>query len=160
LSLPVLSQGTLTLSNGQSVTIQGTVLSDPAAGASGATINVPQSQGLTLTLYNSGTLTGTTFNVGAGTSVDLNGGTHIEVNGAGTGAPECVRQLGRRPALPATSPHKPIVIFGAGFLLGITGSSPASRFQAASRSVISAGATLLQFVCLPQILVVRTAPSR
>ena len=48
----------------------------PAAGTSGATINVPQSQGLILTLQNSGTLTGTTFNVGQGTTVDLTGGTY------------------------------------------------------------------------------------
>jgi hypothetical protein len=34
----------------------------PAAGTSGATINVPQSPGLTLILQNSGTLTGTTIN--------------------------------------------------------------------------------------------------
>ena len=48
----------------------------PAAGTSGATINVPQSQGLILTLQNSGTLMGMTFNVGQGTTVDLTGGTY------------------------------------------------------------------------------------
>jgi RHS repeat-associated protein len=88
LSLPALAQGTLPLSNGQTVTIQGTVVSVPAAGASGASINVPQSQGLTLTLQNSGTLTGTSFNVGPGTTVDLTGGTYTGATtfDVGTGA--------------------------------------------------------------------------
>ena len=76
LSLPAFAQGNLPLSNGQSVTIQGTLVSMPAAGTSGATINVPQSQGLILTLQNRGTLMGMTFDVGQGTTVDLTGGTY------------------------------------------------------------------------------------
>jgi RHS repeat-associated protein len=77
LSFPVLTKGNLTLSNGQSVTIQGTVVSMPKDGASGVTINAPQSQGLTITLQNNGTFSGgTTFNVGAGTTVVLQGGTY------------------------------------------------------------------------------------
>ena len=67
ISLPVLTAGNITLSNGQSLTIQGTLVSMPAAGAAGATINVPQSQSLVITFQNSGTFTGgTTFNVGKG----------------------------------------------------------------------------------------------
>jgi len=76
LSLPMLVQGNLPLSSGESVTIRGTLVSDPAAGVSGATINVPQMQGFTLTLLNTGALTGTTFNVSPGTTVVLGGGTY------------------------------------------------------------------------------------
>ena len=76
LSLPAVAQGTLPLSNGQSVTVRGTLVSVPAAGTADATINVPQSSGLTLTMQNSGTLTATTFNVGQGTTLDLTGGTY------------------------------------------------------------------------------------
>ncbi len=77
LFLPVLTQGNVPLSNGTSATIQGTLVSLPADGTSGAVINVPSSQGLTVTLQNSGTLTGTTVNVGGGSTVILGGGTYI-----------------------------------------------------------------------------------
>ncbi len=78
LSLPALAQGELPLSNGQGVSIQGKLVSMPASGTSGGTINVPATQGLTIVLQNSGTLTGnTTLNVGQGTTVDLTGGIFI-----------------------------------------------------------------------------------
>ncbi|HVX13045.1 MAG TPA: DUF4214 domain-containing protein [Pirellulales bacterium] len=78
LVFPALTQGSLTLANGTSVTVQGTLISMPAKGASGAVINFPASQSLTFTLDNMGTLSGgTTFNVGAGTAVALNGGTYL-----------------------------------------------------------------------------------
>jgi hypothetical protein len=73
----VLTKGNVTFSNGMSVTIQGTLVSMPEAGTSGATINVPQSQGLTMILDNSGTLTGTTINVGQGSNVVLARGTYL-----------------------------------------------------------------------------------
>ncbi len=77
LSLPVLTAGNIPITNGTSVTIGGTLVSLPAAGTLGATINAPQSTSLTVTLQNSGTLTGTTVNVGQGTTVALAGGTYI-----------------------------------------------------------------------------------
>ena len=84
LSLPVLTEGNITLSNtataGTSVTIDGTPVVMPADGTSGATINVPSSSGLTVTLEDSGTAGGldsTTFNVGQGSTVVLSEGTYI-----------------------------------------------------------------------------------
>ncbi|HQU46368.1 MAG TPA: hypothetical protein PK867_26410, partial [Pirellulales bacterium] len=77
LVLPVLTTGDVTITDGASVTIQGTAVSLPADGTSGATINVPQTTGLTITLKNTGTLTGTTFNVGQGSNVVLYGGTYL-----------------------------------------------------------------------------------
>jgi RHS repeat-associated protein len=71
LSFPVLTAGNLTLSNGQSVTIQGTIVSVPAPGAAGAVINVPPSQGLTITMEDNGSLSGATFNVGTGSNLEL-----------------------------------------------------------------------------------------
>ena len=53
------------------------LVSLPAAGTSGATISVPASSGLTVNLDNSGTLTGTTFDVGNGTGIELAGGTYV-----------------------------------------------------------------------------------
>ncbi|HBI43673.1 MAG TPA: hypothetical protein DDY78_12610 [Planctomycetales bacterium] len=76
LSLPVLAQGNITLTNGTSVTVRGALVSMPAAGTSGATINVPGFAGVIFTLDNSGILTGSTVNVGAGATVDLSGGTY------------------------------------------------------------------------------------
>ncbi len=76
LSLPVLAEGGIPLTSGTSVTIRGVLVSIPATGTSGATINFPQSPGLTLTVQNSGTLSGTTFDVGQGMSVVLAGGTY------------------------------------------------------------------------------------
>jgi len=86
LILPVLTQGNITLSNGTSATIQGTLVNLPASGTVGATITVPQSSGLTVTLPNSGTLTGTTFDVGAGSGLVLSGGTYAgTLTGVGGG---------------------------------------------------------------------------
>jgi RHS repeat-associated protein len=76
LILPVLTEGNITISNGMSVTIQGTVVSLPAAGTSDARVNVPQTQGLSVFLQNSGVLTSTMINVGQGTTVMLPGGTY------------------------------------------------------------------------------------
>ena len=76
LNLPVLEQGNITLAAGTSVTIQGVVVSLPASGTSGSTVTLPQSSGLTITLDNNGTLTGTTFDVGQGSSLVLSGGTY------------------------------------------------------------------------------------
>lgn len=88
LSLPLVTAGTIPLSNGQGVEIQGTLVSVPAAGSAGAVINVPQSQGLTLILQNSGTFTQTTFNVGPGTIVELASGKYVggDVFNVGAGA--------------------------------------------------------------------------
>jgi YD repeat-containing protein len=77
LNLPVLTTGNIVLGNGTSVTIQGAVVAMPADKTSGATINIPTSKGLTVTLQNSGTLTDTTINVGSGTNVVLAGGTYL-----------------------------------------------------------------------------------
>ena len=78
LTLPVLTQGHLTLNNGSSITVQGTLISLPAGDASGVVVNVPASQALTVTLSNLKTFSGgTTFNVGAGSGVVLNGGTYL-----------------------------------------------------------------------------------
>ena len=84
----MLTEGNITLSNGTSVTIQTTLVSMPADGTAGATINVPSSSGLTVTLKDSDTsgLTGsgnglmdTTFNVGQGSNVVLAGGTYTGI---------------------------------------------------------------------------------
>ncbi len=78
LTLPVLTQGNLTLNNGASITVQGTVVSLPASDVSGAVINVPASQALTVTLNNVRTFSGgSTFNIGAGSTVMLTGGTYL-----------------------------------------------------------------------------------
>jgi RHS repeat-associated protein len=76
LNLTALTQGNITLTSGPIVTVEGAQLSLPADGTSGATINVPQSQGLNISFQNSGTLSATTFNVGPGTTIDLAGGTY------------------------------------------------------------------------------------
>ena len=80
----MLTEGNITLSNtataGTSVTIDGTPVVMPADGTSGATINVPSSSGLTVTLEDTGTAGGldsTTFNVGQGSTVVLSEGTYI-----------------------------------------------------------------------------------
>lgn len=77
-TLPVLTQGNVTLTNGTSATVQGTPISLPTNGASGATFNVPSSTSLTITLQNMATFSGgTVFNVGAGSGVVLAGGTYL-----------------------------------------------------------------------------------
>lgn len=73
LSFPVLTQGNLTLSDGASVTIQGVLVGLPASGANNATINIPASQGLSITIDASGSVTGVMVNVGAGSTLVLNG---------------------------------------------------------------------------------------
>jgi hypothetical protein len=78
LNLPVLAQGgNITLTNGTSVTIRGTLVSLPASETSGATITVSPTPGLTVTLQNSGTLTDTTIDAGQGTTVVLTGGAFL-----------------------------------------------------------------------------------
>ncbi|HET6882260.1 MAG TPA: DUF4214 domain-containing protein, partial [Pirellulales bacterium] len=77
-NFPVLTKGSLPLQNGQSVTIQSTLVNLPADGASGAVINMPASQSLTIAFDNSGTFSGgTTFNVGAGSGIVLAGGSYL-----------------------------------------------------------------------------------
>ncbi len=76
LNVPVLEKGSLALGNGSSATIQGTLVSLPATGTAGTTINVPPSQGLTLSLESSGTLSDATVNIGQGTTIDLVGGVY------------------------------------------------------------------------------------
>ena len=76
LSLPVLAKGNLSLANGTSVTVRSTLVAMPTDGSSGAVINVPQTPGVTFTLRNSGTLTGTTIIVGQDTNVVISGGTY------------------------------------------------------------------------------------
>jgi hypothetical protein len=44
----------------------------------------------------------------------------FEVTSAGTVSPGDVRQLGSNPVVPTLFPHKSIVVFGGGLLLGIT----------------------------------------
>ncbi|HVA45955.1 MAG TPA: hypothetical protein VNH11_06170 [Pirellulales bacterium] len=74
---PVLTRGSIPLASGYTVTIQNTLVTLPVSGSTGATINVPPSDGLTVVLQNSGTLSGgTTLNVGLGTNVVLLGGTY------------------------------------------------------------------------------------
>ena len=74
---PVLTRGSIPLVSGYTVTIQSTVVTLPDSGSIGATVNVPQSDGLTVVLQNAGTLSGgTTLNVGQGTNVVLLGGTY------------------------------------------------------------------------------------
>ncbi|HVA50299.1 MAG TPA: DUF4214 domain-containing protein [Pirellulales bacterium] len=78
LDFPVLAKGSLILGDGTSATIQGTLVALPASGATGATVNAPASQGLSITLDSSGTFNGgTTVNVGAGTTLALAGGTYL-----------------------------------------------------------------------------------
>jgi RHS repeat-associated protein len=77
LSFPVLAQGTVTLGNGMSVSIQGTLVSLPNSGTTGASIDIPQSEGLNIVLQNSGTLTNTAFNIGKGSNVVLYSGTYL-----------------------------------------------------------------------------------
>ena len=60
----MLAEGNITLTNGPGVTIRGTLVSVPVGGTSGATINVPQSPGLSVTLQNTATLIATTIDVG------------------------------------------------------------------------------------------------
>ena len=77
LSLPVVATGSISIGSGQTVEIRGTLVSMPAPGTVGGTINVPATQGLTIVLQNDGALTGNvTLNVGEGTTVDLTGGTY------------------------------------------------------------------------------------
>ncbi|HQU42335.1 MAG TPA: CARDB domain-containing protein, partial [Pirellulales bacterium] len=78
LDFPVLTTGSLTLADGTSATIQGTLVALPASGAIGATVNAPASRGLGITLDSSRTFSGgTTVNVGAGTTLALAGGTYL-----------------------------------------------------------------------------------
>jgi hypothetical protein len=77
LNLPVITQGNLEIANGTSVTVPGGTVALPTDGTSGATITVPSSPSLTFSLDNAGTLTGTTFNVGAGSTLALVGGTYL-----------------------------------------------------------------------------------
>ena len=77
LDFPSLTRGNITLSNGQSATVQGTLVSMPASNSSNVTINVPQTQGLTIALEDSGTFTNSTFNVGNGTTLDLSTGNYL-----------------------------------------------------------------------------------
>ena len=74
LNLPVLAQGRIRLAEGTSVAIQGTLVTPPAPGTVGATINLPASSGLTVLLPNTGTLTDTTVNVGGGSTLAWSGG--------------------------------------------------------------------------------------
>jgi RHS repeat-associated protein/uncharacterized repeat protein (TIGR01451 family) len=77
LNMPVLRTGNVTLNNGSNATIQGTLVSSLAATSTGAAIDAPASQGLTINILYSGTATGTTFNVGPGTTLVLEGGTYM-----------------------------------------------------------------------------------
>jgi RHS repeat-associated protein len=76
LSFPALTKGNLAVASGQRITVQGTTIALPASGTSGATVNLPSSQGLTVTLENGGTLTATTFDIGPGTIAALAGGAY------------------------------------------------------------------------------------
>jgi YD repeat-containing protein len=73
LNLPVLTSGDITMANGTQANIQSLLASFPVSGTSNATVTIPASQGLIFTLKNTGTLTGTTFNVGAGSDVLIHG---------------------------------------------------------------------------------------
>jgi adhesin/invasin len=77
LNLPGLTAGAITMSNGTQANIQGSLVSFPATGTSNATVTLPASQGLTFILKNTGTLTGTTFNVGQGSVADIYAGTYL-----------------------------------------------------------------------------------
>ena len=76
LSLPALVQGNLPLTNGQSVTIQRHPGEHACRGNFGCHNQRAPVPGIDPDPENSGTLTGTTFNVGQGTTVDLTGGTY------------------------------------------------------------------------------------
>lgn len=75
--LPLLATGTVTVGAGGQAQLQGDLLSLPADGTSGGVVDVPQIAGINYVLKNTGTLTGTTFNVGQNTHVALTGGTYL-----------------------------------------------------------------------------------
>ncbi len=137
LNFPVLTQGNLRLTNGTSVTVQGTEISLPADGTSGATINVPSSQELTVTLQNSGTLTNTTINVGAGTTVVLAGGTYLGTTTFNLGQGASVDLTGGQTTTyggTLTGSGAGSVVFSSGTLYpasggGVTLNFPGSMFQ-------------------------------
>jgi RHS repeat-associated protein len=103
---------------------------------SGPTINVPSSQGLTITLANSGTLTDTTINVGAGTTLALAGGTYLGTTTFNVGQGATVDLTGGQfttygGTLTGSGPGT--VLFGSGSVViatgGLTLNFPGSMFQ-------------------------------